>query len=184
MKDQLVDVDRAQITRTGDGQVAIDDPDSPLLIEMSLGVVGGRRQVTALTVSVRHPLGVISERSLRRLPIRQMSWLAHQQLATHGHPNEQFYWQLARQMPRQRGKAVLGREHFERVMTVFEWAQQTGRPGGGHQAVADMWGVTKAPTAYRWVRHARRELVAAVASAGDPAARLAGGVHAADELLP
>lgn len=163
MRDPLVDVDRAQVTRTGDGRVVIDDPDSPVLVEMSMGVVRGRRQVTELTISVRHPHGVISERSLRRLPIRQMSWLAHEQLASRSHPNEQFYWQLARQVPRQGGRARLPREHFERVMTVYEWAEQTGRPGGGHQAVADMWSVSKAPTAYRWVRHARRELVAVAA---------------------
>lgn len=149
----LLDVDRAQVTRTGRGTVVVDDPECPLLVELAVGDVCGRRQVTRLTVQVRHPAGRIGESTLRRLPVRQLAHVAAQHAAAASHPNEVFYLKQAR--PRQQGRRRWDDEHWLQVLQVYHWAKATGRPGGPVQAVADMWGVAKAPTAYRWVKTAR-----------------------------
>lgn len=151
----LVDVGRAQVSRSADGTVTVDDPDSPLVVHVQVGTQTGQARITRLCVAVRHRDGRIGGTALSRLPLAQIAHLA----ATRGgpaatHPNEALYRQLA--TPRPHGQRHWDDGHWARVMAVYTWARTSGRPGGGVQAVADMWGVSRSPTAYRWLAAARR----------------------------
>lgn len=70
------------------------------------------------------------------------------------HPNETFFRMLAR--PKPHGAQHWDPDHWGRVLAVHDWAVATRRAGGGARAVADLWGVSQNPTAYRWLREARR----------------------------
>lgn len=159
----VLDVDRAQITRGPDGTVRVEDPRCPLSVQVRVELRGGRPHLAHLAVDTRTPEARISARALSRLPVRQLILLAAARGGT-AHPNEALYRSLAR--PRPRGQRHWDDGHWERVMTVYDWACETGRPGGGWQAVADMWGVSRNPTAYRWVAQARRRVSPADRSAG------------------
>lgn len=145
----LLDLDQAVVTRGPDGTVTVDDPDSPILVSVRVGRQQGRLEITDLSVTARHPSARISPAALARLPLAQIRHLA----GVVGHPNEAYYRQLAR--PKPTGARGWDDGHWERVLAVYEWAVATGRPGGGAQAVADLWGVTVNPTVYRWLATAR-----------------------------
>lgn len=149
MTTPLLDVDSAQVTREPGGAVIINDPDCPLLVAVRVGNVAGRRQITELTVQCRHANARISPAALTRLPLSQIRHLA----VAAGHPTEAHYRSLAR--PKPRGQRGWDTGHWDRVLAVYEWATETRRPGGGAQAIADFWGVTVDPTAYRWLVTAR-----------------------------
>lgn len=156
----LVDVDRAQITTDPDGTTTVDDPESPLLLTVRVVMEHGRPHLMGVRVDARHPHARICTAALARLPLDQVVYLAAQRLRPQ-HPNETHYRALAR--PKPHGQRSWDDGHYERVLTVYEWAHATGRAGGGVQAVADMWGVTRSPTAVRWLAEARRRAAAAAA---------------------
>lgn len=148
----LVDIDRAQVTRQGDGTVMVDDPEAPIAVAVAVDTSGGRARLTRLTVEVRAAAVRISAAGLARLPIAQLVHLAAAATGG-GYPDEPYYRQLAQ--PKPRGQRGWDAGHWERVMAVWEWAENVGRPGGGAQAVADFWGVSRDPTVYRWLSIAR-----------------------------
>lgn len=148
----LVELDRSQVTRHGDGTVRVDDPHGNVAVTVEVDASGGPARLTRLTVEVLGDAVRISAAGLARLPVAQLIHLAGATLGT-GYPDEPYYRQLAR--PRPRGARGWDAGHWRRVMAVWEWAETVGRPGGGTQAVADFWGVTRDPTVYRWLTAAR-----------------------------
>lgn len=146
----LVRLDQAQVTRDASGRVVIDDPDSPVVVSITTRPDNAHR-IQELTISARHPSARITPASLVRLPLAQMRHLAAR---TDQHPND-VVWrtELA---PKPVGSRHWPDHHWDQVRRVHEWATRTGRPGGGPQAIADFWGVTRNPTAYRWIAYARR----------------------------
>ena len=151
----ILDADRAQISRTPDGAVVVDDPASPWLVHVWISDVEGRACISRIQVEARgEPVCVTSAR-LGRLPTAQILQVAAAEVLGDGHGAEMYYRLLA--APRPRGTRSWGADHYARVLAVHDWATATGRPGGGAQAVADLWGVAKNPTAWRWLSAARRK---------------------------
>lgn len=152
-----------------DRSVLFDDPSSPWTLRVWVGRAGRRRYITRLRVDVRSGDAPITAARLARLPTAQLLHVASAQLAStkpDGHPNEAWYRMLA--TPKPRGSRSWPAEHWDRVLEVHRWAEETSRPGGGAQAVAHLWGVAVNPTAYRWLAEARRRR-------GDPKGREGGG---------
>lgn len=156
-----LDVDAARVARGRDQSVLFDDPASPWLVRVWMRTDGRprrpRRYISRIRIDVR-PGGVpISAPRLARLPTAQMLYVAAAQLAGEApdaHPNEAWYRMLA--SPKAAGQREWDDGHWGRVLTVYQWAVDTGRPGGGVRAIADLWGVARNPTAYRWLAEARR----------------------------
>lgn len=148
----MVDLDRAQITRQGDGTVVVDDPQAPIRVAVAVDTSGGPARLLRLTVEVRGAAVRLSAAGLARLPIAQLVHLAASAMGG-GYADEPYYRQLAR--PKPRGQQAWDLGHWRRVLSVWEWAEGVGRPGGGAQAVADFWGVSRDPTVYRWLSLAR-----------------------------
>lgn len=144
----LVDLGAAQISRDRDGTVTIDDPGSPLLVRVRADGSTEPARIVELTVIARHPTGRISSAGLARLPLVQIRHIA----VAAGHPNDALWY--AGVTPKPAGVRSWGRDHWDEVLSVYDWAITTGRPGGGPQAIADMWHVARNPTAYRWVKRA------------------------------
>lgn len=163
----LLALDKAQISRDETGRVTIDDPDSPLLVVVTTTADAAR--IGELVVTVRHPSGRITPRALSRLPLQQIRYVA---ATTAGHPNDRLWRALI--TPKPSGSRHWPIEHWSQVLAVHEWATTSQRPGGGTQAIADLWGVARNPTAYRWLAAARRHnstpRAAAAASNADAAA--------------
>lgn len=149
---ELLNIDRAQVTRDADGTVRVDDPGSPLAVGVAVDTSDGRARLVRLEVTVRDR-GSVSAATLARLPVQQLVHLAASRTGG-SFPEEPFYRQLAR--PKARGQRAWDPGHWTRVLSVHDWAESVGRPGGGPQAVADFWNVSKDPTAYRWLAIARR----------------------------
>lgn len=148
----LLDLDRAQITRESDGTVRVDDPEGTVAVGVRVDTSAGPARLIRLTVEVRTPAVRLSAAGLARLPIAQLVHLAAATMGG-GYPDEPYYRQLAR--PKPRGQRGWDSGHWSRVLAVWEWAETVGRPGGGAQAVADFWGISRDPTAYRWLAVAR-----------------------------
>jgi hypothetical protein len=153
MMTPLMDVDRAQVTRQSDGSVVVDDPGAPVAVALAVDTTGGRTRLVRLTVEVREAALRLSSATLARLPVSQLVHLAAAACGGGRHPDEPYYRQLAR--PKPRGQRGWDTGHWDRVLAVHEWAESVGRDGGGAQAVADFWGVSKDPTVYRWLVAAR-----------------------------
>lgn len=146
-------LDRATVTRHDDGMVRVDDPECPMVVTLRVDTgAGSRARLVSLAVDARGPHR-ITAKSLSRLPLPQLVHLAalHQACS---HPNEAHWRSLVR--PKPFGERDWPPEHWGLVLDVYRWAIQSGRPGGGFQAVADLWCVARRPTAYRWVAHARQ----------------------------
>lgn len=148
MTTPLIDLGSAQISRDRTGVVTIDDPDSPLLVRVRTDTTEPAR-IVELTIIARHPAGRISAAGLARLPLIQ---IRHVAVATSTHPNDALWH--AGVTPKPVGVRSWDRIHWDEVLDVHDWAITTGRPGGGSQAVADMWHVARNPTAYRWLKQA------------------------------
>jgi hypothetical protein len=146
----LVNLSEAQVTRSADG-IRIDDPTSPYLL-LVRGDSDPPGRIIELTVSLRDPSGSITAAALGRLPLQQL----RNMVAASTHPNEMFHRAII--TPKRVGERSWGDAHWREVMDVVEWAEQSKRPGGPAQAVADLWYVTRSPTAYRWIREARHHL--------------------------
>jgi len=150
----LIDMDRAQISRSPDGAVVIDDPGAPWVVHAWVSEATGRPCLAQLVVQAREGGLCVTAARLGRLPTAQILHIAAVEVLGHGHDDEMYYRMLAR--PRERGARTWGAEHYKRVLMVHSWAVRTGRPGGGAQAVADLWGVAKNPTVWRWLARARQ----------------------------
>jgi hypothetical protein len=147
----------SRITHRGDGSVVIDDPSvGPWRVRAWVDTTTGRTRITRLQVDVRPERGGdITAAALARLPMAQIRHAARVAAASAvDHPNEPYYRMLA--APRPAGRRRWDAGHWERVLEVYRWAESTGRPGGPLQAVADLWDVSRHPTASRWVAYARR----------------------------
>lgn len=150
MTKPLIQLGQAQITRDGAGRITIDDPDSPIVLVVRLDARTPRR-INELVVRARHHTARITPAALSRLPLSQIRSIAARE---DQHPND-LLWRLeAAQKPE--GSRSWPDSHWEQVLDVYDWAVKTHRPGGGAQAVADLWNVSRNPTAYRWLSTARR----------------------------
>lgn len=152
----VLDIDHARVARATDGGVLFDDPDSPWIVRVWVRpLTGGRPGIARIRVDTRDPRLPISASRLARLPTRQILHIAATAAdAGDAHPNELYYRMLAR--PKPAGRRVWPDDHWPTVLTIHDWAVETRRRGGGAKAVADMWGVSVNPTAYRWLDEARR----------------------------
>lgn len=151
-----MDVGRARVSRHTDGSVLFDDPRAPLVVRVWTATPdgpNGRRAITRLRVDVRDPEGTVTARQLAHLPVAQMLHVAATTatFAEVTHPNEVYYALLAQ--PKPLGQRSWGDDHWGRVLEVHQWAKDTGRPGGGVKAVADLWG-RSVHTAEHWVTEA------------------------------
>lgn len=149
----LIDIDRAQVSRHPDGAVTFDDPGAPWVVHVTVVQVEGRVCIGQLRVDSRDGVCITSAR-LGRLPTAQLLQVAAAETFGDGHPGETYYRMLALPLPR--GARSWDSDHYKRVLMVHDWAVETGRPGGGPQAVADLWGVAKCPTVWRWLARARK----------------------------
>lgn len=143
----LLDLDSAQLSIDTTGAVTVDDPNSPLVVTVLLDQDS---RISTLTITARHPTARINQAAINRLPITQIQRLAA--TLTTAAPEETWWTATAALKPASR---VWPEEHWTRVLAVCAWAKKTNRPGGASQAVADLWGVTRNPTAYRWITKAR-----------------------------
>lgn len=148
----LLDVDRAQISQGPDGSVTVDDPHAPWVVRVWVVDIDGRACIDRMQVDAREPGLCVTAARLGRLPTAQILQVAAAEVFGQG--GEIYYRMLAR--PRARGSRSWDRDHYTRVLAVHDWAVRTNRTGGGAQAVADLWGVAKNPTAWRWLAAARR----------------------------
>lgn len=144
-----ISVDKAQISHDASGAIIVDDPESPLLITATVDAVSTPRRITRLVVEVRHPQGRITPGTLARIPLQRIRGLA----IGDDHPNDLVMRSLITE--REVGKRGWDDEHWKLVLMIIKWAEETHRPGGGLQAIADMWDVSRNPTATRWRRKAR-----------------------------
>lgn len=154
---RVVNTGLTQVGRRVDGTVTFDDPSSPWRTTVRLR--GDSTHIQRLTITVRPGALPITAARLARLPIQQMRHVAAAAVAPATHPDEVYYRMLA--APRPVGQREWPDEHWLRVGEVFNWAEQTGRPGGGSRAIADLWQVEIDPTVYRWLARVR-ELQAAL----------------------
>lgn len=151
MTKPLLRLDQAQITRDKSGSVTIDDPDSPVLVVVSVDVTRTPCQISELVIRARHSSARITPAALARLPLSQIRHIAAR---TDRHPND-VIWR-AEITQKRVGCRHWDDNHWRQVLDVYGWAVETRRPGGGAQAIADMWNVARNPTAYRWLARARR----------------------------
>lgn len=148
LKKPLIDLSQSQLTRNDNGTVTIDDPSSPLIIHVRC--IDNPVRITDLSIRSRHPSGMINTSSLLRLPLTEICQIISQ---TSQHPNDAI-WRMSI-TPKIPGTRTWPDAHWQEVLQVCAWAKETDRPGGPVQAVADLWNVSRIPTAYRWIRHAR-----------------------------
>jgi hypothetical protein len=147
-------LDRAVVVRQDDGSVVVDDPECPVTITLVVdSTVGTRPRLVSLTVAARGPGDRITAKGLGRLPVPQLVHLAALRTPA-THPNEDFWRALV--TPKPYGDRDWPDQHWRTVWEVYRWADSTGRPGGGFQAIADLWCVARRPTAYRWLARARK----------------------------
>lgn len=110
----------------------------------------GNGDIRSLTIIPRDGYRLVAS-ALSRIPVAQIRRLIRQS----EHPNDQIWKHAITQ--RKIGQRSWPDEHWAEVISVFSWAQETHRPGGGAKAVTDLWGVSL-PTARRWIKAARRKL--------------------------
>lgn len=149
----LMQMTSAQVGFTADGAVTFADPGAPLTVRVWTDP--DRLGIRRIRVDARPGAPRLTAAALGRLPVAAMLRVArsgHQ--AGTGHPNDMLIQLYADQRP---GRSW-DDDHWGRVLDVYTWAETSNRPGGGVQAIADMWGVTIDPTAYRWLREARRRV--------------------------
>lgn len=144
---KILSPEDAQVSVDDQGMITIDDPGSPLLVTVQLD---DHSRICHLAISTRHPTGRITQAALSRLPIPQIQRLA---AAIRTITPDEAWWTAAASL-KPVGSRCWPDDHWDHVLAVATWARSTRRPGGPAAAVADLWGVTKRPTAYRWLAHA------------------------------
>lgn len=142
----LVDPAAAQITLQSTGLIAIDDPESPVLVEIS---IDEHNRINKMIITSRHPSARITAATVRRIPLAALQRIA---ISMRTAPPEETWWHSDAAVKHGRSWSA---DHWHRVLQAAEWARETGRPGGPAQAIADLWGVSRRPTAYRWLSRAR-----------------------------
>lgn len=145
----LLNPEDAQVTIGDQGAITIDDPGSPLLVTIRLDE---HHRISQLTITTRHPTGRINQAALSRLPLPQIQRLA---AAVQTITPDEVWWTAAASL-KPSGSRSWPDNHWDHVLSVATWATNTNRPGGPATAIADLWGVTKRPTAYRWLARAAR----------------------------
>ena len=153
----VIDVGKARVDRDADLSIRFDDPSSPWLVRVWLGTSDGRRWIERIDIEARDQGAPVTSTRLARLPCAQLLHVAAALTAAaepDRHPNE-TYWRMLAQ-PKPAGRRRWDDGHWDRVKAVYDWAETTNRPGGGAQAVGDLWGVAVDPTVYRWLAEARR----------------------------
>lgn len=149
---QPIDMSRAAVCHGPNGSVTIADPGSPLTVTVTTRPhpCGGPRRITSIAVELPdcHP-GRITTRVLSRLPLQRITALT----APSRHPDDRHWTALADQ--RHTGARSWPPDHWAAVADVYRWARDSGRPGGGRQAIADLWQVTPRPTVSRWLARCR-----------------------------
>jgi hypothetical protein len=148
----LIQVAQATVTRDGTGLVTVDDPESPIVVRVRIDTGRTPFRISELTVQARHPSAQITPAALSRLPLIQIRHVAANQSRN---PNDVLLHACV--SPRPLGSRHWDAQHWREVLDVNDWAVSVGRPGGGAQAISDVWHVTKNPTAYRWLVRARHE---------------------------
>lgn len=144
-------MDHAQIIRNGDGTVTINDPGAPITITVRVDTTGKKpSRITQLDITARHPDARITPAALARIPLSQIRAIAAGSVS---HPNAMMW--LSRIQSSPAGSRSWGPEHWRTILDVADWATATGYPGGPSRAVADLWDVSRDPTAYRWLTKAR-----------------------------
>lgn len=112
-------------------------------------------RIARLRVDVRGETGpALTASRLSRLPLSQILQVAAAHSIAGEHPNLAYYQMLA--APKPAGQRSWDEGHWGRVLQVYDWASQTGWPGGGAAAVSHLWGVAVNPTVYRWLTRARQ----------------------------
>lgn len=154
----LLNPANAQLTMDSDGSITLDDPDSPLLVTVRLDA---NHRLSHLSITARHPTGRITSAGLSRLPLAQIQRLA---VAVKTIAPDTTWWTATASL-KPLGSRSWGNNHWEHVLAVAEWA--TNRPGGPAKAIADLWGVSLRPTAYRWLATARRHTTSCQRQAHD-----------------
>lgn len=149
----MINLSRAVISRTSDG-ITLNDPDSPWLIHVT--ATAGPTRITRLTVESKNGDRGITSTRLAGLPVQQIMHVAAANMTATQHPGEAYYRMLAQ--PKPSGHRIWPDAHWNAVARVAEWAKETGRPGGASRAIADFWGVSERPTAYRWIARGRQRL--------------------------
>lgn len=144
----ILSPEHSQLTVDDQGSITIDDPDSPLLVCVRLD---DRGRLCHLAVTTRHPTGRITNAALSRLPLAQIQRLA---AAVRTIAPDEAWWTAAASL-KPAGCRQWPHDHWDHVLAVAHWAKKTRRPGGPAGAIADLWGVAKRPTAYRWLSEAR-----------------------------
>lgn len=146
----MLNVENAVVSRTSTG-VTVDDPESPWIVRVTAAADPTR--ITSLTVKAK-PGGTssITAGGLARLPTPQLLHVAALHMLDSSHPGEAYYRMIA--TPKPDGARSWPPEHWDNVRTVAAWADNTDRPGGARQAIADLWAVTTEPTTRRWLKQA------------------------------
>lgn len=147
----LIDVSSAQIQVDDSGTIVIDDPDSPLIVKVTTDDSG---KISDLQVTRRHPSGRITSAIMARLPIAQIQRLATVITRTRTSTPDEAWWTVSA-VTKPAGSRHWPDDHWVTVRAVATWAKATKRPGGAATAIADLWGIAKRPTAYRWLARAR-----------------------------
>lgn len=133
-----------------DGSTTFDDPAAPWVLRMWTDrTPTGRSTITRLLLDARTPQIGITAVGMARLPTAQMLHIA----VTTTQADDVYYRMLARPKTGGRRGDV---DHWHRVLTVWQWGEDTRGCGGGVRAIADMWGVAYRPTAFRWHLEARK----------------------------
>lgn len=153
----FLDVERAEVSRSTSGAVTFSDPGYPFVVRIwTRARTRGHPETSRIYVTARPGQAAITARQLARLPLDQMLHIATSESATvREHPNELYYRMLAK--PKPPGQRSWPDDHWPAVLEIFEWATDTKRPGGGIRAVAELWRVSRFPTAQRWLAEARRK---------------------------
>jgi hypothetical protein len=152
---------RAAVTCQDDGSIGITDPESAVSVAITVErAQSGRAVLRRLVVDDVSGRGITAG-LLRRIPVPALTSLGALWRGTSA-PNEALWRSVVDTKPP--GSQRWPAEHWTAVLGVWEWAQREGRPGGGYQAIADLWGVSIRPTAHRWLRTAR----ALTAAGGEP----------------
>lgn len=141
-----MDLSRTQIL-VGVGEVTFIDASTNIDVRME--VQGGR--VVTISIGATHG-GSVTRATMDRIPIGQLTRIATAILVS-GISDAMI---ISMVCPQHDGQRSWPDEHWRNVLKVIEWAERTRRPGGPTQAIADLWGVTRRPTAYRWLKRARQ----------------------------
>jgi hypothetical protein len=154
---KILNPEESQLTIDDQGNITIDDPGSPLLVAVRTDSQG---RLCHLSITTRHPTGRITQAALSRLPLPQIQRLA---AAIRTDAPDEAWWTAAASL-KPAGSRSWPEDHWNQVLAVATWAKNTHRPGGPATAIAELWGVAKAPTAYRWLKTAQQRAASHFAS--------------------